>query len=340
AAGAFEVEASEDGATVAAQSGKALAAITVTPAPPVVAPPVTEPEPAPAPEPDPEPDEAAATVAAIDDFILAEAMAEESPSAGDAPADDAPADAPVAEEDTPAAESRGAAEDEGGAIAAGGPGDAEAAALLAEIQLAAEAGIEDDGAGAITRAAAAAMDAELAALRADNERTASVAAGYSERMAFAIYAGLVTETVSIDTDLAYLNRYGLDDDAPQLLNALAADTAFLDELNLVREDINEVASFNGAFVGSTVALSTGISVGYVVWLARGGLLLASMLSSMPAWRLVDPLPILASLQENADGADGDSLAAMLERGAEAPPEPAQAPAAAPANGSWNTESRR
>ena len=36
--------------------------------------------------------------------------------------------------------------------------------------------------------------------------------------------------------------------------------------------------------GSTVAVSTGLSVGYVLWLVRGGVLLSSVLSSMPAWQ--------------------------------------------------------
>ncbi len=46
-------------------------------------------------------------------------------------------------------------------------------------------------------------------------------------------------------------------------------------------------------VTSTVALSTGLSVGYVVWLLRGGLLLTSFLSSLPAWHLIDPWPVLS-----------------------------------------------
>jgi hypothetical protein len=36
-----------------------------------------------------------------------------------------------------------------------------------------------------------------------------------------------------------------------------------------------------------------MSVGYVVWLFRGGLLLGSLLSSLPAWHVIDPLPVLA-----------------------------------------------
>ena len=43
-------------------------------------------------------------------------------------------------------------------------------------------------------------------------------------------------------------------------------------------------------------LSTGLSVGYVLWLGRGGVLLASLLSALPAWSTLDPLPVLAQVR--------------------------------------------
>jgi VCBS repeat-containing protein len=45
-------------------------------------------------------------------------------------------------------------------------------------------------------------------------------------------------------------------------------------------------------VGTATALTTAVSAGYVWWTLRGGYLIASALSSIPAWRLIDPLPIL------------------------------------------------
>ncbi len=47
-------------------------------------------------------------------------------------------------------------------------------------------------------------------------------------------------------------------------------------------------------VASAIALSSGISIGYVVWLIRGGVLVSSMLSALPAWQMLDPLPVIAS----------------------------------------------
>ena len=42
----------------------------------------------------------------------------------------------------------------------------------------------------------------------------------------------------------------------------------------------------------------------VLWLLRGGALLASLLSSLPAWRLIDPLPVLSRVDDEED-ADED-----------------------------------
>jgi len=61
--------------------------------------------------------------------------------------------------------------------------------------------------------------------------------------------------------------------------------------NAIEEQaINENERFSGtrAVIGTTTGLSTGISVGYLLWLVRGGTLMGSVLSTLPAWRFVDP----------------------------------------------------
>ena len=59
----------------------------------------------------------------------------------------------------------------------------------------------------------------------------------------------------------------------------------------------------------------GLSIGYVIWLTRGGLLLASLLSSLPAWRLIDPIAVLAYLgtDDEDDRDDEESLDSLLSR---------------------------
>ena len=64
-------------------------------------------------------------------------------------------------------------------------------------------------------------------------------------------------------------------------------------------------------VGSTAAVSTSVSVGYAVWLLRGGSLLTTFLSSMPAWQSFDPLPVLDSFEKEDDSDDDESLLTMV-----------------------------
>ncbi len=42
-----------------------------------------------------------------------------------------------------------------------------------------------------------------------------------------------------------------------------------------------------------MTVTAGLSVGYVIWIARSGVLLSTALSSLPAWRFIDPLPVLS-----------------------------------------------
>jgi hypothetical protein len=51
-----------------------------------------------------------------------------------------------------------------------------------------------------------------------------------------------------------------------------------------------------------------------IWLLRGGLLLSSLLSSLPAWHAMDPMPVLArSNNSEEDGADDDPLENLFGR---------------------------
>jgi predicted lipid-binding transport protein (Tim44 family) len=64
-------------------------------------------------------------------------------------------------------------------------------------------------------------------------------------------------------------------------------------------------------------LVSGLSVGYVLWLARGGVLMASLMSALPAWSAVDPLPVLGRSKRrdrNDDPAlDDRNAGSALER---------------------------
>ena len=64
-------------------------------------------------------------------------------------------------------------------------------------------------------------------------------------------------------------------------------------------------------LATSVTLTSSFSVGYILWLLRGGTLLASVMASLPAWRSIDPLPILDSLTPG-DEDDTETLESMVE----------------------------
>jgi VCBS repeat-containing protein len=85
-------------------------------------------------------------------------------------------------------------------------------------------------------------------------------------------------------------------------------TEFIQELEQVEDEFD----FDGAIpewaTGSVVTTSASISVGYIMWMLRGGYVLASVMSTLPVWQHIDPLPVLAAL----DDEDDESLESMID----------------------------
>ena len=93
--------------------------------------------------------------------------------------------------------------------------------------------------------------------------------------------------------------------------------SFNESLNRMRDGVNSVTTLQHGVVGSGAAVTAGLSVGYVAWLVRGGVLLSTALSSLPAWQFIDPLPVLARTRDDDDGEDSDdSLQAIIKEQAE------------------------
>lgn len=115
-----------------------------------------------------------------------------------------------------------------------------------------------------------------------------------------------------------LNAVAHDLRALESLKLSLGNGNFQDQLDQLRNEIRQLG-LDKSTVAASLAISTGLSVGYVLWLVRGGVLLSSLLSSLPAWRLVDPLPVLAHLKRQREGdGDDDSLEGMLKKPAPAP----------------------
>jgi len=84
-------------------------------------------------------------------------------------------------------------------------------------------------------------------------------------------------------------------------------------LDAIKEEIGQEILLGKTVVGSAIATSVGLSAGYVVWLLKGGSLMASVLSSMPAWQFTDPLAILVGKKDDEDD-DDESLETIIEDG--------------------------
>ena len=98
-------------------------------------------------------------------------------------------------------------------------------------------------------------------------------------------------------------------------------TGFWQELDTFEEQVAIASEQNAEVTELVVETATvagsALTVGYILWLLRSGTVLVGLVSSLPAWTMMDPLPIL---EGSADG-DGfpldeepeedDSLQALL-----------------------------
>jgi len=61
----------------------------------------------------------------------------------------------------------------------------------------------------------------------------------------------------------------------------------------------------------STTLAVGLSVGHLVWLLRSGLLLSSVMASLPSWRYLDPIPVLNNFSDD-DEDDTETLETIAE----------------------------
>lgn len=88
-------------------------------------------------------------------------------------------------------------------------------------------------------------------------------------------------------------------------------------LDAVRESVQQERTVETQIAAASVAVTGSLSAGYVMWLVRGGVLATSLMSSLPAWRVLDPLPVLSHRARRSDE-DDESLETMV--GDDASPE--------------------
>lgn len=82
-----------------------------------------------------------------------------------------------------------------------------------------------------------------------------------------------------------------------LAESLHANRAMWSQVESMKGQMDRTAEMQQRQQTIAVGMATGMSVsfaaGYVIWLLRGGSLLASLLAATPLWKSFDPLPVLA-----------------------------------------------
>jgi len=130
----------------------------------------------------------------------------------------------------------------------------------------------------------------------------------------------IVEREDTDAGAFVLNRVALDIDSAPLESLFSSRTFATDEglrnsmrdLDLHRESLNEELVSIERVTQTTVTVSTGVSIGYIVWLIRSGAIIGSVLSALPAWRAIDPLPVLGTF-EGGDDDNSESLQSMVDK---------------------------
>ena len=80
------------------------------------------------------------------------------------------------------------------------------------------------------------------------------------------------------------------------------------------EQMELQAKLPQVLLGASAAFTSGITVGYLVWVIKGGQIAAAVMANLPAWRFIDLLPILNGMMADAD--DGETLETIIQKGEE------------------------
>ena len=118
----------------------------------------------------------------------------------------------------------------------------------------------------------------------------------------------------VDLNL-HIGGYTVDIHSPysfahSVSEALSQSGLLWSELDVFQQQTAQKTSMGTLAIGSVGTMTSGLLVGYVIWVARSGLLLSSLAATMPAWNLLDPLAIVAVA--DGGGGDGESLEDIVE----------------------------
>jgi VCBS repeat-containing protein len=85
---------------------------------------------------------------------------------------------------------------------------------------------------------------------------------------------------------------------------------FWSELDSVKQEF--LMKFDLTTPTIVASVTSFLTVGYLAWIIRGGVLLTTFMSSVPAWQAFDPLPVIESASGKEDE-DDQSIAQMIDK---------------------------
>jgi hypothetical protein len=106
------------------------------------------------------------------------------------------------------------------------------------------------------------------------------------------------------------------------LSCVDPGSPLLDDLNAMDQKLGLPIARQELAIGTALTVSTAFTVGYVIWMLRGGMLLTSLIAQMPAWRLIDPLVVLNRTNEFFDDGEQETLETIVDSLEDRPIEPA------------------
>jgi hypothetical protein len=145
---------------------------------------------------------------------------------------------------------------------------------------------------------------------------------------------LVFSLGELATSMASTAPVGVALQADENVSAALRERNMAESFDRVREELLLEDRARATTLGAYTVASAGFTVGYALWLARGGALVASLAAALPAWAMVDPLPVLGQVRkrrdddrsQGADDAPGSDASREAERlFDEAAPAPTPAP---------------
>ena len=80
-------------------------------------------------------------------------------------------------------------------------------------------------------------------------------------------------------------------------------------IDQAREELDELPAIDLETTAIAAGVSGLLTVGYAVWLVQSGALVTGLVSSLPSWQLIDPLPILEQTGDEED----DGIDEMVEQ---------------------------